>query len=809
MGVLGAIVVLIIVTIFVMKNNNELKAENKRLYAQLKQVIETRNEALKISGLTLEELKQQMGIQNTTRSTQTSNAQRVQSTQRPIQQNSQFAAQQSVQPNAQPIRVAPQLKPKKSKEETKNNFILMTGAFLIVLAAIVFLTSMWDTIGDVFKVGILTLLVAVFLGISKVAKDVFKLPNTSNTFFYIAMAYIPVLALAIFLINLSSGYIQTSQQQNIFWLIACLIMGTIYGIISLKSIRRPLFIGSMIMQILAVIFGTLIYTDWIENILITIGIYNLILTFVNLFIKQKKFCDIIKNFNIMLFKILVCVTLLSAIVAGLCVEVTISLVFATLIQIITAIVFIIKTKEIGYLFVPVLGAFLTVLEIINLENTFDLSYMAKQIIMLITTLVLFAIGMISKIDSLKSVTKVTTCIFLTAICTSTFDGKGIATYIVLFIASLLSMLMMKLDEKHKFGYLHTAIILFVIGSMHLIGEFIEHSFSQYILLAVAVILYVISLFVDNKTSIILKVYTNITLVISMIILSTDINVVKFILNIVSLVMFNINTKKLQASEYLNIIPIILLIPSIYISDLFVEQAYIMQVLSIVIISCMALLSIKDKKFNLYTVTSYIYLIAQISFLDVNKYINIIVLGIVSSLQALSYNGAGKNIAKLLFYLSILLLYNTTMSDLGVEMVTILALGYIVVLGLISRDVVYEIDEGLSKAVQYIGYFIIYSYIAGNYINSSDALLFMGLLIGMIIFTYSKKLGPIFLCSVLAEIGMAFIVTKEFWKSIPWWIYLLVIGGALLSFAVRNEVKEKTEGNTLKDTIKKLSDKLDM
>ena len=809
MGVLGAIVVLIIVTIFVMKNNNELKEENKRLYAQLKQVIETRNEALKISGLTLEELKQQMGIPNTTRPMQTSNGQRVQSTQRPIQQNSQFAAQQSVQQNVQPIRVAPQVKPKKSKEETKNNFILMTGAFLIVLAAIVFLTSMWDTIGDIFKVGILTLLVGVFLGISKVAKDVFKLPNTSNTFFYIAMAYIPVLALAIYLINISSGYIQTSQQQNIFWLIACLIMGTIYGIISLKSIRRPLFIGSMIMQILAVIFGTLIYTDWIENILITIGIYNLILTFVNLFIKQKKFCDIIKNFNIMLFKILVCVTLLSAIVAGLCVEVTISLVFATLIQIITAIMFAIKTNKTGYFFVTIFGIFIVVFEIINLENGFALSYMAKQIIMLITTLVLFAFGMFSKVEQLKAVTKITTYLFLSMIYVSTLYAEGVATYIVLLIASALSALMMKLDEKYKVGYLHTAIIICILGSIHLLGEFIEHSFSQYILLAVAVILYVISLFVDDKASTILKVYTNITLVISMIILSTDINVVKFILNIVSMIMFNINTKKLQVSEYLNIIPMIVLIPSIYMSELFVEQAYIMQVLSIVIISWMALLSIKDKKFNLYTVTSYIYLIAQISFLDVNKYINIIVLSVVSSLQALSYKDAGKNVAKILFYLSILLLYNTTINDLGVEMATILALGYIVVLGLISRDVVYEIDEGLSKAVQYIGYFIIYSYIAGNYINSSDALLFMGLLIGLIIFTYSKKFGPIFLCSVLAEIGMAFIVTKEFWMSIPWWIYLLVIGGTLLSFAVRNEVKEKTEGNKLKDTIKKLSDKLDM
>lgn len=793
MGALGIIVILITILVITNGNKKELKEENKRLYAQLKYVIETRNEALKISGLTLDDVVKQMKSENKIQPVQTANT-----TRQTLQQIPQQVKTQNVQ----------RVTPKKNKEETKNNFILMTGAFLIVLAAIVFLTSMWDVLSDVFKVGILTLLVGVFLGISKVAKDIFKLPNTSNTFFYIAMAYIPVLALSIYLINLSSGYLQTSQQQNVFWLIACLIMGVIYGIISLKSIRRPLFIGSMIMQVLAVIFGTLIYTDSFANMLITIGIYNLILTSVNLFIKSKKFCDIINNFNNVLFGILICTTGIS-IITGLSTTVRLPLIIATLVQIITTILFEIKTNKIEYYFVAVVGVFITVLEIINLENAFDLSYMTKQIVMLITIFALFVFGMISKSEKLKLVTKINTYVFLGLIYFSTWNNEGIASYVILFIVSILSILMMKLDEKYKVSYLHTAIFVFLLGSIHLLEEFSEYSFSSYILLSAVAILYIISLFVDEKMSKIIKAYTNVSIVISMIILSIDINIVKFLLNIVSFVIFNINTKKLQISEYLNLIPLLVLIPNIYMSDLFIEQAYIMQVLSIVIISCMALLAIKDKKINVYTITAYVYLLAQVEYLEINKYINILIFSIISILQVLSYKGTTQNIAKLLFYLSILTLYNTAMNDLEVEMVTILALGYIITLGLISRDVIYKIDAGLSKAVQYIGYFIIYSIVAFNYINANDAILFIGLLVGMIIFTYTFKLGPIFLCSVVAEIVMAFNVTKDFWMSIPWWIYLLVGGTILISFAVRNEVKEKTEGNKFKNKVKQISNKLDM
>ena len=75
----------------------------------------------------------------------------------------------------------------------KNVMILVSGAILIVLSAIVFLMSTWNVIPNFVKTIVLTLLIGVFLGESKIADKKLKLKLTSITFYYLAMAYIPIM----------------------------------------------------------------------------------------------------------------------------------------------------------------------------------------------------------------------------------------------------------------------------------------------------------------------------------------------------------------------------------------------------------------------------------------------------------------------------------------------------------------------------------------------------------------------------------------------------------------------------------------
>ena len=76
-------------------------------------------------------------------------------------------------------------------------------------------------------------------------------------------------------------------------------------------------------------------------------------------------------------------------------------------------------------------------------------------------------------------------------------------------------------------------------------------------------------------------------------------------------------------------------------------------------------------------------------------------------------------------------------------------------------------------------------------------------------TVSKKDGKIFLTSILAIIINAFALTREFWLSLPWWFYLLILGIGLLAFAITNESrankkvsKEENIVNKIKDYIEK-------
>lgn len=96
----------------------------------------------------------------------------------------------------------------------------------------------------------------------------------------------------------------------------------------------------------------------------------------------------------------------------------------------------------------------------------------------------------------------------------------------------------------------------------------------------------------------------------------------------------------------------------------------------------------------------------------------------------------------------------------------------------------------------------------SYSGELDGMLF-GVLILIIIFaSYIKKCGALFMISIFAILVNIFVLTRQFWFSIPWWVYLLVIGAALIGFAIRNEVTEKKQNLNIGAALKNLKDKID-
>lgn len=79
----------------------------------------------------------------------------------------------------------------------ENNLFFLVGSILIVISALIFITSTWSIMGNIFKIMIIFASIFLFFGISIVAVNKFNLPNTAKTFFYMGVSYIPIALIAI------------------------------------------------------------------------------------------------------------------------------------------------------------------------------------------------------------------------------------------------------------------------------------------------------------------------------------------------------------------------------------------------------------------------------------------------------------------------------------------------------------------------------------------------------------------------------------------------------------------------------------
>ena len=123
---------------------------------------------------------------------------------------------------------------------------------------------------------------------------------------------------------------------------------------------------------------------------------------------------------------------------------------------------------------------------------------------------------------------------------------------------------------------------------------------------------------------------------------------------------------------------------------------------------------------------------------------------------------------------------------------------------ILKNYIKDID-----AIEYIALGILYLYAIGDYYNELDGIMFVTIIIFLMFISYYKKYGAIFIVSLLAILANAILLTREFWLSIPWWIYLLAVGSILILFAVKNESDEnKFKGIKPQDIIKNIKDRVE-
>ena len=166
----------------------------------------------------------------------------------------------------------------KLERDKKNTGILVVGAILVVLAAIVFLMSTWNYTHNLLKTVIMAMFAALFLKLSKIADEKHGLKKASKAFFYIAMAYIPICLISFCVFGLLGEYFSIyGEGRNIYLGLSFIITSAIYYINYNKLKTKELFIGTILSQILAIILFLLTFGESIYITLVVLLVYNLIL----------------------------------------------------------------------------------------------------------------------------------------------------------------------------------------------------------------------------------------------------------------------------------------------------------------------------------------------------------------------------------------------------------------------------------------------------------------------------------------------------------------------------------------------------
>lgn len=792
---------------------------------------------------------------------------------------------------------------KLTKEEQKNNMILITGAILIVLSAIIFLLSTWTTTGNITKTLIILLMLIIFLSISKISDNVFKLHQTSEVFFYISLCYLPIALLSISLFGLFGHYLSIfGSGKYIYFSISCLITSIIY--ILVKENHNSIFLKT-ITEVFLYLTTYFISLSLTTNIYIR-GIIILTYTILRQYIALKQ--NNIDKSNKVTFSILTVIatniiinyTLISQVSGIIPIEHSIYLILLLL----NFYILFNKTFHLPKVY-EYIYPILTILIFTSISNItlLELNTLTKSIIILLGIILVSTYDIIRN-KTIKIPTLITTTITTISLCllsTQDYSLKSSIILLVYFVLSfinyyitdkdnkatsyllLISIVLLSLSVPYDLNITNSVIllvpelilllsyiykdinknlkescyivglstmcletlyllydeinyfniILFFIGAIILIIYFIKDNKElnkniSYIIFTVSLIslfecldfesntvipygLSISTILITFLETIIDKlntknslIYIVLTSIISLIFLNVDITILKFILiTVINITLiYNNITYKRDTNIYLLVG--LSLINSIFFSDiLVVGNLNIMILIDILLIALTTYLSYMKKGVNQFTVISYIYITCTILFLDLNPYINYGMLLVSSYIHYVSTESKYKDIFNFILCTSLLLISRRLFKDIELLEITAINIGSFLIYFII---VLRSIIKKYLTDYKFLEYFIIsiLNIIAiVSYANELDGILYVTALIGLIIVSYTAKYGPTFIVSLIFVIINALLLTREFWFSIPWWIYVLTAGIILVLFAVKNEANSNKTKSKVEDIKKHL------
>lgn len=636
-----------------------------------------------------------------------------------------------------------------TSENKRIDLLLKLGLSMILISGVLFATTSWEIISNFIKVVALVLMGLIFLGLSSFSEKKLKISSTTKAYF--------ILGLAFFLLTwIGIGYFGTFSQwfsfsgagKNLVYFITFILLSLMLYIIANKFQEKEYaYIGHSTLYI--ALYHLLTYANL--DLLTTTLVLTTLSLVINLLPNTEKLTKI-KEVNSTISY------LYWPLILTQCFNTSeILVLIVSLINICNMLLLLVKNKNTSEnIFGLIISYLLILISVLKLSLPIDKVFVLFAVISLFSLLIKY-----QKLNQNKPLI-ITNQILFNVFATIIIIVLATYTPLYLLIASLIYIIINIINslntEINEIDFRYQPIVIFIAYmsiihfiniNVYYIGELLAFALTA---LSYAIIKHF------SKTEKITKYY-NVFLIIAMIF--------TYLLN------FN----------YLEIAPaIILLSLSIY---SFIKSKNP---------------STSHVVFYIFILTNIVSFIESLGLYDIASTMNSLIILSIFIILTLTIKDSKLSIIN---YIAIAFPLYSLVNSFSVDhtLNTIINnLFYIYLLFLVLKLIIK--DKRTKDIVGTVGLILIVL----DIITTVDLLigLYIGILGIIIIFiTFNEEeYKKMFYCGVVITILNIIIQLWELWARIPFWLYLLIVGIAIIAFVTYKEMYKKDEPNQLEELVKK-------
>lgn len=669
----------------------------------------------------------------------------------------------------------PKVKTEEDKQRTINSLLMITGAILIVFASIIFLVTSWEVLDGIIKTLILVAIQIVFYIFSVICDKTFNIPKTSKVFKYLSLVFVPIVLLSLSCFEIIGDYLSIGGDGVLLYFgLAFILSDIIFKVIN--YIEKDKIIGgvSHLLENLGVLFVAEHFLPEDAWSLLILSVYNLV--YYALIAKNIVNKEYYLGVNHAINYVNVAILLLLLSINGPEYSVNASLFVNALYYFVKYLFNDNDMKQRRYIiyFLGLYIASLTILRIIEIPPYFV--YILALIPLLLLTIVI-------KKNHLKDALLYGIMIFSIliigrALFDIIIDSKEVIgneiyyllTFISAFILYVITYIISKKGLAKILAYSAFTLIFMEILKMTELEEL-----NKYILLVTIVLVYFLEVLFERLKDKNTEFYIPALIIIESIVLIQNYAV------LVPLLFMIIYIKLEHKEEALLIVPMLMSL-----SIFTMEDSTTSRIISYVLLGIYSLLSITKKDFNIYTVISFI----AIFYADAVFEIHPITFSAVLTLWSIAHliiNNYQK-FFKFATITSVLLLYINIIRTLELDMIAPYLFGAYLYLISLTRYLFKEKVEEL-KPLECIGIAFITIFGITRLVGPSDAVILIFSLLIISIVGFVMKWNHITYTGLICLIINIIVLTVEYWSQIPWYVYILIVGLALIAFAMFDEKRK--------------------